>query len=338
VRVIVVEDHEKWRHFFSTALQKQPELQVIGEVSDGLEAVQKVQELQPDLVLLDIGLPTLNGIEVARRIREVSPASKILFISENRSIDIVREALSTGARGYILKSDAAELLPAVRAVLEGKRFVSARLAAHGLDGPPDPQTGARFHREDVATLIPTQGVDTARQHVVGFYSNDQRLLDDLTQFVGAALKAGNAAIVAATESHRTRLLPRLQACGVDVDAAIEHGRYIALDAAETLSAFMVNDLPDPVRFLEFLGDLIVAATETAKGKHPRVSVFGECVHLLWAQGNAQAAIQMEKLGNKLTKIHDVDIFCGYSVGSVEGEMDDHVFQQICAEHSAVHSR
>jgi hypothetical protein len=101
---------------------------------------------------------------------------------------------------------------------------------------------------------------------------------------------------------------------------------------------MVNDLPDPVRFLELLGDLIVAATEAAKGKHPRVSVFGECAHLLWAQGNAEAAIQMEKLGNKLTKIHNVDIFCGYSVGSVEGEMDDHVFQQICAEHSAVHSR
>jgi len=97
---------------------------------------------------------------------------------------------------------------------------------------------------------------------------------------------------------------------------------------------MVNDLPDPVRFLELLGDLIVAATEAAKGKHPRVSVFGECAHLLWAQGNAEAAIQMEKLGNKLTKIHDVDILCGYSVGSVEGKMDDHVFQQICAEHSA----
>ena len=66
-----------------------------------------------------------------------------------------------------------------------------------------------------------------------------------------------------------------------------------MDAAETLSAIMVNDLSDPVRFLELLGDLIVAATEAAKGKHPRVSVFGECVHLLWAQGNAEAAIQME---------------------------------------------
>lgn len=106
---------------------------MIGEVSDGLEAVQKVQELQPDLILLDIGLPTLNGIEAAKRIRHVSPSSKILFVSEHRSPDIAEEALSTGAVGYVVKSDAArELLPAVKAVLEGKRFVSASLAGHEL--------------------------------------------------------------------------------------------------------------------------------------------------------------------------------------------------------------
>jgi DNA-binding NarL/FixJ family response regulator len=102
-------------------------------VSDGLEAVQQAEELQPDLILLDIGLPTLNGIEAARRIRRVSPASRILFVSENRSADIAEEALSTGASGYVFKSDAgSELLPAVKAVLEGKRSISASLASHFL--------------------------------------------------------------------------------------------------------------------------------------------------------------------------------------------------------------
>jgi DNA-binding NarL/FixJ family response regulator len=113
--------------------------------------------------LLDIGLPTLNGIEAARRIREVSPASKILFVSENRDWDIAKEALSTGAGGYVVKSDAAsELLPAADAVLKGKRFVSASLAADRLNRLPDPQTGARFHRDNVVTLIPTQNVGSAR--------------------------------------------------------------------------------------------------------------------------------------------------------------------------------
>jgi DNA-binding NarL/FixJ family response regulator len=133
IRVLVVDDYEPWRRFASTALLKQPELQVIGEVSDGLEAVQQAQQLQPDLILLDIGLPTLNGIEAARRIREVSPASKVLFVSENRSPDTAEEALSTGAGGYIVKSDAvSDLLPAIKAVLSGKRFISASLAGHFL--------------------------------------------------------------------------------------------------------------------------------------------------------------------------------------------------------------
>jgi len=133
IRILVVEDYEPWRRYYATALQKEPELQVIGEVSDGLEAVRKAEELRPDLILLDIGLPTLNGIEAARRIRKVSPASRIIFVSENRSTDIAEEALSTGASGYVVKSDArSDLLPAVKAVLEGKRFISASMASHFL--------------------------------------------------------------------------------------------------------------------------------------------------------------------------------------------------------------
>jgi len=128
-----VDDYKPWHGFVSTTLRKEPKLQIIGDVSDGLEAVQHAERLQPDLILMDIGLPTVNGIEAARRIREVSPTSKILFVSENRSPDLVQEALSGGAGGYVVKSDAgSELLPAIKAVLEGKRFISASLAGHFL--------------------------------------------------------------------------------------------------------------------------------------------------------------------------------------------------------------
>ena len=92
------------------------------------------------------------------------------------------------------------------------------------------------------------------RHEVGFYSDDARLLDDLTRFIEAALKAGNAAIVVATESHRDSLLLRLQAHGLDIGAAIEQGRYIALDAADALPKFGLRDVPDPVRFLHVLGN------------------------------------------------------------------------------------
>jgi DNA-binding NarL/FixJ family response regulator len=94
------------RNFVSKTLGKEPDLEIIGRVADGSEAVEQAEQLQPDLILLDIGLPTLNGIEAARRIREVSPASKVLFVSENCSPDTAKEALSTGAGGYVVKSDA----------------------------------------------------------------------------------------------------------------------------------------------------------------------------------------------------------------------------------------
>ena len=112
-------------------LLKQPELRVIGEASDGLVAVQKAQELQPDLILLDVGLPKLSGIEAARRIRELSPASKILFVTQYRCREIAEEALCTGASGYIVKSHAGgDLLRAVNTVLQGQQFVSAGLGDH----------------------------------------------------------------------------------------------------------------------------------------------------------------------------------------------------------------
>ncbi|MGO9675941.1 MAG: response regulator [Candidatus Sulfotelmatobacter sp.] len=308
-RIFVVDDFEPWRRFVSTTLQKQLTLQVIGEAVDGLEAVQKARQLQPDLILLDIGLPTLNGIEVARRIRELSPKSKILFLSENRSWDIVEEALRTGAVGYVVKSDAAgELLPAVNAVLGGKRFVSASLAGNDLTNPKDEQP-ADHNSGGVVLPFPAQNVRIARRHEAGFYSDDRFLLDDLTQFIGAALKAGNAAIVVATKSRRDSLLPRLQAYGLDIGAVIEQGRYIALDAADALPTFMLRGMPDPVRFLKVLGNLIATAAEAAKGEQARVAIFGEMCHLLWAQGNAGGSDSGRKTRQPATQ----DIRRGHTV-------------------------
>jgi DNA-binding NarL/FixJ family response regulator len=129
VRVLLVEDFEPFRRFIHTTLQT--ELQIIAEVSDGLEAVSKAEELQPDLILLDIGLPTLNGIEAARQIHLLSPRSKILFVSQESSADVIEEAMNSGAHGYVVKAHAAtDLLDAVEAVCQGRKFVSG----NGLSG------------------------------------------------------------------------------------------------------------------------------------------------------------------------------------------------------------
>jgi hypothetical protein len=164
-----------------------------------------------------------------------------------------------------------------------------------------------------------------RHHEAGFYSDDTVFLENFMQFIEAALKAGSAAVVIATESHRNSLLARLQAHGSDIAAAIEQGRYIPLDAAETLSTFMVNGLPDRTRFLKAAGDLIVVAAMAAKGEHARVAACGECAPLLWAQGNAEAAIRVEDLWNEIAKTYNVDILCGYPLGSFHPEQDSHIF-------------
>lgn len=124
IRVIVVEDSVPFRKFICEELAKYPDFQVICEISDGLQAVQKAKELRFDLMLLDIGLPSLNGIAAARQILRLAPESKIIFMSQESSPDVVQEALNLGARGYVVKTRAAiDLRAAMAAVLEGKRFV-----------------------------------------------------------------------------------------------------------------------------------------------------------------------------------------------------------------------
>jgi len=136
VRILLVDDNEPFRRFVASALHDQPNLHVIGEVGDGFEAVRQAEAMQPDLILLDIGLPGLNGIGAARRMGELAPNSRIIFLTQESSTDMVREALSLGAWGYLIKVQAGkELLVAVEMVMQGKRFVSS-----GLDGHENPAT------------------------------------------------------------------------------------------------------------------------------------------------------------------------------------------------------
>jgi DNA-binding NarL/FixJ family response regulator len=135
IRVLVVDDNERFRGFVRATLSTRPQLQIISEVSDGLEAVQKALELQPGLIVLDIGLPSLNGLEAARRIRKLSPNSTILFLTQESAPEVVQEALCLGALGFVIKTRAAsDLLVAVDAVLRKEQFVSSTLKT--VDGQP----------------------------------------------------------------------------------------------------------------------------------------------------------------------------------------------------------
>ncbi len=123
--VLAVDDYPPFRLWVSSFLRDKLDLKAVNEASDGLEAVKKAEELQPELILLDIGLPKLNGIEAARQIRRVAPESRIIFLSQETSADVVQAAIESGGSGYVSKARAAtDLLKAIETVLQGKRFVS----------------------------------------------------------------------------------------------------------------------------------------------------------------------------------------------------------------------
>jgi DNA-binding NarL/FixJ family response regulator len=138
IRILLVDDFEPWRREIFSILRTQTYLHVVGHAADGLEAVQKVSELKPDLILLDISLPSLDGIKAASCVFQVFPDMKIIFLTQHSDPEIVRAALSTGAQGYVLKSDAGmEILSAIEGVLRGNQFLSSGLDGHGPIGTSD---------------------------------------------------------------------------------------------------------------------------------------------------------------------------------------------------------
>jgi MEDS: MEthanogen/methylotroph, DcmR Sensory domain len=131
----------------------------------------------------------------------------------------------------------------------------------------------------------------------------------------------------------------LKVQGIDVDATTQQGTYTQLDVNKTLSSFMVNDMPDSTRFFPVVGGgLIEAAAKAARQQHHGVVVCGEGTSVLWAEGKADTAIRVEQLWDEVGKTFEVDILCAYASSSFHGEEDEHVFQSICAEHSAVYSQ
>ncbi len=172
-------------------------------------------------------------------------------------------------------------------------------------------------------------------HVVQFYGDDGFLLDELSRFIGTALGTGESAVVIATKEHRDGLARRLKMWVLDTTWPATQGRYVAVDAAETLAKFMLDGWPDAARFAEVVGGLIERVRTVSSGEARRVAAFGEMVALLWIEGKADAAIRLEELWNDLARTHAFALRCAYPMSSFcRGEHGD-LLVKICAEHSAV---
>ena len=334
-RVLVVDDYEPWRRFVSSMLQQYPHLQLIGEASDGVEAVLKTQALQPDLVLLDIGLPRLNGIEAARQIRQLSAQPTILFVSQNHSADIAQAALQSGATGYLVKSDAGgELLTAVAEVLQGKHFVSRSVAGSDfIEASDTPASG----RGSLAAVTPAKLVRAhgERGHVVQFYTDDAYLLDRLGSLFLDAFNAGASIVAVITRSHRMGLEERLLTQGIDGAEAKQKGRLTILDAIEALEGFTDAKGLNRERFLLQFRDIFRRAATAAVVDNRRVVAYGEMVAVLGEQKKFDALIRLERLWNELALTHSFYLYCAYPARLFQEELMGEAYSRICMEHSDV---
>lgn len=230
---------------------------------------------------------------------------------------IVRERCNLAANAA---TDANQMSSKVRRAV---RFID-----NNVEPTLTPETGVA---RAVAAPLPSINEMGESDHFVHFYENESFLVESVSEFIGAALQSEEPAIVIATAAHRDSIDECLEKKGVDIVAARAREQYVTLDAAETLSAFMVNDAPDAERFRNAVGTVISGAARGGK----RVRAFGEMVALLWAEGNGAAAIRLEQLWNELGKELRFSLFCAYPMVGFQSASNGEPFIHICEEHSKV---
>ena len=313
-RVLVVEDHAPFRRVICGLLQQRADLQIVGEAVDGWDAVCQAEALRPDVVLLDIGLPRLSGIDAARKIRAAIPDAKLMFVTIESSLEIVEQALNGGAHGYVYKPRALrDVLPVLDAIIRGAQFVSGGL-------------------ERVA-----QGDSLAsHRHDAVFYSSDAVLVGAFSRFIDGELRKGNAVIAAVTAAHEQHIRSSLETARVDIALALREQRYVPLNVSDLFAMAMVNGCPDPERYLEAAGNLVTDIARRATDRHAKVALCGEGTSMFWSHGHVDTAIYLEHLWDEIAKSHRMDILCAFPVTARDGRV--HAVRRLCAEHTAVEIR
>src|SRR3954467_14230997 len=173
------------------------------------------------------------------------------------------------------------------------------------------------------------------EHVVQFYQDDKFLIDAVSGFGGSGIAAGDAAVLIATAAHREGVEQVLRERGLEIGQAARQGRFVELDASETLAQFMVDGLPDEDRFRKVIGATLSQAAVSVAGERRRIAAFGEMVNILWATGNYEAALRLEQLWNQLAREHSFSLLCAYPIAGFNSAKHTDTFLNICAEHSAV---
>ena len=317
VKVLIVDDHARFRHMVRSLIESQQKYQVCGEASDGIEAITKVNELHPDLILMDINMPRMDGLEATRIIRRESPDCSVVIVTQNDATVAREQARSVDASGFVTKSGLArDLIPEM-----------GRVAMENNSIPGETKNGADQGEPWCGLLAGA----APRDHIVQLYQDQQFLNRAVCRFAAAAIANGEGVILVPTVAHWDAFRPRLESEGVDVKAAEKRGQLTIVDADNLLPTFMRDGMPDSPVFLGLAANVVSQAR--GDGRYPKVRWWGEMVNILWERGDVAASMNLEDLFDNLAHEQDIAIFCSFLMDNFNGDVHARMLPRLGENHS-----
>jgi DNA-binding NarL/FixJ family response regulator len=349
LRILIVDDHEVVRRGVRSLLSARAEWSVCGEAEDGLEAIEKAKRLQPDIVLMDITMPRMDGVQATKVIRQEVPEAEVILISQNDPSVGRTQAADADARDFVAKIDLSrDLLSTIERVV-GQRNPNMMSNRRGGERvalfdvlPASPSTseepaleqkiGGRMS-QDIQNEPWCGLLDAAapRDHIVQLYQDEKFLSRAVCRFAVSAINHGEGVILVPTSAHWNALRPRLEAEGVDVQTAQSCGQLTVVDADKLLPEFMRNAMPDAPLFLGLAGETIAQARGGAR--FTKVRWWGEMVNVLWERGDVAASMGLEDLFHKLAHDRDIAIFCSFLMDNFDGDVHARMLPRLGQNHS-----